>query len=550
MTRFIGGETLVWSDLDGTHGPGPVRGAALTPLLAAARGRILIAGPHDPDLVDAALIDAALTDAALTDAALTDAALTDAALTSPAFVDAAPGGDLTLLVRGVPDADTLATRYAGRPGVTVLCGGAEKLAAEAPFDTIVALDGLERLSSVEGAQLSWGEAFAQLVGLLRPGGRLLLGVHNHLGLHRLVALPPAVTDSDWAPVGAHDATRPAGLARVLARLGGAGLAVRAAYAAFPGPVAPGVLLGAALLADEEVTGYLGAVLGRACAPVTGVLTDPARLAAEALRHGAAAELAPAWVLVADREEAPHPAAGVADGRDLHRRPGGPLPDGVVGGDEIRRDPAAGWVRLRGGRAEALPRGRTLQDLLLAACLRRDLPAVRELLGAWQAGAAAGVPADQVVAGDDGGLTRLAPAGEPTAALGAFAATVLRGGFPHPWPAPAGEADLARTLAAMAGIDPEGGTDPGGAAPARADEPVPCVRDLLVERDRLRRRLAEADAKAQWYERMLTARDDALQRALRINALLTGSGKARTGVVLVEGARLARRTVRAVRRRLS
>ena len=35
---------------------------------------------------------------------------------------------------------------------------------------------------------------------------------------------------------------------------------------------------------------------------------------------------------------------------------------------------------------------------------------RELLGAWQAGAAAGVPADQVIVGPRRSLTALAPAG--------------------------------------------------------------------------------------------------------------------------------------------
>ncbi|MBM0238396.1 hypothetical protein JNW88_16815 [Micromonospora sp. ATA32] len=50
--RLIGGEMLVWSDLDGSHGPGPVRGSVLAPLLAATGGRVLIAGPHDPALVD------------------------------------------------------------------------------------------------------------------------------------------------------------------------------------------------------------------------------------------------------------------------------------------------------------------------------------------------------------------------------------------------------------------------------------------------------------------------------------------------------------------
>ncbi|MBM0238397.1 hypothetical protein JNW88_16820, partial [Micromonospora sp. ATA32] len=278
------------------------------------------------------------------------------------------------------DAEALATRYADRPGVMICCGSPEKLTAEPPYDTVVALDGLSRLCTAEGAELAWGETFELLVGALRPGGQLLLGVENHLGLHRLVALPPEVTDSDWVVTGEHDPTRPAGPARVRARLRAAGLDLTRSYAAYPTPTAPLALVGEEILADESTAGFLAATLSRVCAPMANVLTEPDRLAVDALRHGVAAELAPAWILLARRGPAtatePPSATGllpevlVADGPDRW---------------DIRRDVDGRWTRRLAGAAgaEAVPSGRTLDDLLLAGCLRRDLPAVRELLGAWQ-----------------------------------------------------------------------------------------------------------------------------------------------------------------------
>jgi len=517
--RLIGGEMPVWSDLDGRRGPGPTRGSALVPLLAAATGRTLIAGPHDP-----------------------------------ALIDAAPADDLTLLVRGVPDAEALTARYADRPGVTVCCGGLEKLDLKPPYDTVVALDGLARLSSVEGAQLAWGEAFELLVAALRPGGTLLLAVENFLGLHRLVALPSEETDSDWVAVGEHDQTRPAGLARVRDRLGSAGLYVARTYAAYPAPTAPTALLGAEILADEGLRGFLEATLGAACRPVENVLTDPGRLAISALRHGAADELAPAWLMLAQRD-------GTGP---VQRAAGGDLPEAVVAtgpeGYDIRWHPADGWIRSRHGLAEveALPRGRTLEDLLIGGCLGRDLSAVRELLRAWQAGPVAGVPADQVIVASDGSLAALVPAGEPEAALRDLAATVIGGGFAHPWPAPADETDLALTLAAMAGREPDPAAlatlavragDDGNRPDARSRPDARAFRELAIARNRLVRELAEARAKMLWYEQMLTSRENSLKRSQRIIELLSGSGPARAGMALVGGIRVARRTARAVVRRV-
>ncbi|MGK5741227.1 hypothetical protein [Micromonospora sp. URMC 103] len=520
--RLIGGEMQVWSDLDGRHGPGPVRGEALAPLLAAATGRVLVVGPLDP-----------------------------------ALLDALPAGDATLLVRGLPDAEALAARLADRPGVTVLCGSPEKLATEPAYDTVVALDGTERLGSTEGADLTWADTLALLVAALRPGGRLLLAVENHLGVHRLVALPPEVTDSDWAGAGEYDTDRPAGLDRLRARLAAAGLAVRRTYTAWPTPIAPTALVSPELLADEDATAFLAALLARAGGPRNAVLTDPGRLAATALRHGAATALAPAWILEAARV-APEPDASVAPAARpepevtaVAPSATGAPPEALITVDgppvEVVRRPGGGLLlRHPDGGTRPLPAGHLLEQLVIVAALRRDLPTVRKLLGRWQAGAHAGVPADQVVVTPDRDLAPLVPAGPPDAALRRLAVRMLDAGLAHLWPSPADPAELALTLAALAGRS----TEPVGPAVAGPDRPDAAgFRELAVSRDRLARELAEARAREAWYERTLAEREAELRRARGLVALLSGTPTARAGKLVLAGARRARRTAGAVVRRV-
>ncbi|WBB67895.1 hypothetical protein [Micromonospora sp. WMMD812] len=526
--RLTGGEMQVWSDLDGQHGPGPVRGTVLTPLLAAASGRTAVVGPLDP-----------------------------------ALLDAVPADDLTLLVRGLPDAETLAARLADRPGITVLCGGPEKLAGEPAYDTVIALDGLERLGSTEGADLTWDDTFALLAATLRPGGRLLLAAENHLGLHRLAALPPDVTDSDWADAGEYDPDRPAGLARFQFRLARAGLVVTRTYAAWPTPLAPTALVSAELSADPEAIGFLQATLGRAIGSPAEALTDPGRLAARALRHGAAVDLAPGWILLAEQADAGADPA-VAPGRDgwfaapagRPATPGSPaaaasLPEALIAIGDDRFDvvprPGGGLVLRRPDAVPTpVPVGRTLEDLLIVASLRHDLPTVRELLHRWQAGRHAGVPADQVVATRGGELNPLTPAGSPPAALRRLAGRLLDAGLAHLWPSPADPAELAQTLAALAGRASEP-VAPGDVAPERPD--ARAYRELRTDRDRLSRELAEAREREAWYERTLAEREVELRRARGIIALVSGTPTARAGKLVLAGARRARRTAGAAVRRV-
>ncbi|MFI7548673.1 hypothetical protein ACIBQ2_02900 [Micromonospora sediminimaris] len=535
--HLLGGEMLGWSDLDGAHGPGPVRGPGLAALLSVASGRTLVVGPHDPRLLDAL-----------------------------------PSADLTVLVRGLPDAEALADRYADRPGVRVCCGGPEKLAGTPPYETVVALDGLDRLGSVEGAQLSWGETFDLLVSVLRPGGRLLLGAENPLGLHRLLTSPPSA-DSDWAALGEYDDTRPAGPARLRARLTASGLRIGDAWAVFPSPVAPAALVNTELLADPDLTGFLQAVLGDRAVfgnqavsgdravlgdggggtrgpdtgrddsvPATPLLADPAQLAGSAVRNGIAVELAPAWVLLGERLPDPliladQPAAGTHPGAD---RTGTAAPAALLVRDgrlrEVGRDPVGGW---RFADGEAVPSGRTVEDLVVAATLRRDLPAVRALLTTWQSGAEAGMPADAVVVTPAGTWHGLAEPTEPMLALRRLASRLIDAGLADLWPA----GELAAMLTTMSGREP--GTSADHVAGAASGG----WRELLSDRDRLARELSEARALQEWYERTLTERDDELKRLRRIVSLLHGTPTVRAGRLLLAGARTARRTARSAVRRL-
>lgn len=460
--RLIGGEMLLWSDLDGTHGPGPAGGPALAAIFNAARGRVLVAGPHDPALLDGL-------------------------------------NDATVLVRGIPDAEALAARpgaAAGedRPGLTVLCGGPAKLAAEAPFDTVIALAGLERLGTAEDDELTWADTLALLRGALKPDGVLVLGVENPMGVQRLVAPPGPLTDADWTP-GADD-TRPATADELRAAAG----AVSRIYCAYPDAVQPQVLL-----PEGAAGGVVEAAIARAYTGVGETVVDPATLAIDSVRHGLGLGLAPGWIIL-----------GAADEQAL--------PD--IAGD-------AGFA---GGSA---PVGPTLESTVLRAAVRRELPMLRELLTAWQSSPVAGVDAGQVIRTEDGTLTALSEPVGPGPALRALASRLLRGGLPHPWPNVRGVSDLAVTLATMAGLDESVAE---GAEAGEPSQPLPFT-ELVSERERLVRELTEAREQAAFFETELNAREEDVRRLRRTVELLSGKGAARAGQAFVGGVRAARRVLR-------
>ncbi|BEL08705.1 hypothetical protein Q0Z83_068960 [Actinoplanes sichuanensis] len=481
---LLGGEMPHWSDRS------PARGAPLRELAATARGHVLVVGPHEPELIEAI-----------------------------------PARQVTVLVRGVPDADELAGRWAGRAGIQVCCGSLAKLAAVPAYDTVVALDGLDRTGSTETADLPWAAGVAQLLAVLRPGGRLLLSVANPVGLHRLYAGTGTPGDEAWSAFPATDPTRPAGLERLRAHLRSAGLDVLRDWAAHPSPESPSVLLDEDALTDPNLHGYLTSALRRAGLPAGPLLADSRPLAADLLRHGLAGGLAPAWIVVA-AYPGHHPS---------------PLPDGLLGQERLVRT-ASGWTV---GTLGPVPPGICLHDALLAAARSGDQPEFRTLLTAWQSGPHAAHPADALLRTPDGTLlpTTDAPAGTLSPAPGQsplqqLAAALHDEGLAHLWPVEGTDS----LLAAMSGLPVD---------PAPAPRPTPStLRELTAAHDRLAEQLAEAKAQLTWYEQRTATLQSDLSRAHKIITVLKATTGGRAATAVLGGVRRGKHLARAALRRLS
>jgi hypothetical protein len=271
--RRIGGEMFAWTDRDPSRGPALPRGAVVRHLLAqfAGPGRtVLVAGPHADEVVDALV---------------------------------GGGAAVTWLLRSLGDAEDAARLH---PDVTVLAGAAGKLDPAARFDLVVAVDGVERLNSAEGEQLTAAELLDRLAAAVQPNGVLLLMHDNRFGLHHTVRLEPGARerqDAAWYAIDDNDTHRPASREQLVGRLTEAGLVVNAAYAAFPQPATPTVLVGEGLLGNvsSPLRPRLGTALSQAfAAGFRGqpVLSDPRRLINRALLAGAEGTVASAWLVIA------------------------------------------------------------------------------------------------------------------------------------------------------------------------------------------------------------------------------------------------------------
>ncbi|MEV6600232.1 hypothetical protein AB0M36_25795 [Actinoplanes sp. NPDC051346] len=431
----------------------------------------------------------------------------------PGLIGALPvGANVTLLVRGDRDAH----RLGDRP-ITILCGSLAKLTGT--FDVVVALDGVTRLCTVEGPQYDWTDSVRALRRVLRPGGALLLTVENELGVHRLVdrtTITSARTDSDWRPVGEYD-TKPGSPARLRAHLAAEGWAVPWLAAAWPLPSAPTFVADEATLRDGPAGALCAAASVAMGVAYAGrpVLSDPRRLAAAAIRGGLGAELAPALLALAFHG----PASPVA------------MPSTVSGAGPLAE----------------LPPGRLLEELLIGACLRHDLPTIRRLLTGWMAHQPAATADNVLVDGDTFAVFDANRLGvEPTLAIQRFAATLLAGGYEQPWPAAGDTASLTAILLAAAGLSP-------GAVPPT--DPLPAPDSLREHEDRVRRleeRLADSAARIRHVESELIQRDGELRRArLRIDMFSgrVGYRIARLGTRATRlGARAARKAFRLLKNR--
>ncbi|MEU8656875.1 hypothetical protein [Actinoplanes philippinensis] len=525
MIRMIGGEMPEYAE---EHPPaGGVLFRHLLDRLPTGI-RVLVAGPHDAGLISAL----------------------------------AERRDVTCLVRSQPDATTI-------PDVTVLCGTLSKLTDADRYDLVIALDGVGRLCSPEDTPLDWAESVRVLARSLRPGGTLLLTVENELGVHRLVdpGTPTAARAGDaWRPLGEYGDTpgRPDRLAAVLAA---EGLPVAALAAAWPLPFSPTLLVTPETLGRGPLDA-LAALAAAAVSPVYAgrpVLSDPRRLAASAVRRGIGAELAPAWLVVAQRATRPGPAVvplppalfagpsgtvtevvGTPDRGWLRRvvRGWSPVPPPVPGDSTGSRPGPPATGRQPGAPAGSpatdrhggptpsgpLPGGRLLEERLLSAAVGHELPALRRLLTGWMTELPMAAAGNVLVDGDRYALLDPAVPDQPDA-LARFAHTLLDGGYHHPWPGVTDPARLIAVLAGAAGLDTVPET-------AGTDGP-PGRREQEAQLDALRQRLADAEERCRFFEIELEKREAELGRAKTQIAAFSGNlgyRAAKAGLVLARAAR--------------
>lgn len=436
-----------WVDLDSPGATSPLLHGLVGPLLDGPARRCLVLGPHDPVLLRTIV---------------------------------ERGHDLTVVVRSIPDAATIGTDL---PAATALCGTVDRACAgHEPYDLVIALDDVTRTLSLEDDQhRTWRELADGVVRQLAPGGTLLLGIENELGLHRLTApIDPRMRDDDanWSPLATWDASRPRTDAQVDRFRRSTGMD-GATYQAFASWSAPSVLAADIDRAPQALRDLLAALVGLPTGPAgappagsasvaPGVLERRALAMADALPRACAG-----WVLVLGPDVPAEPEPVL-----LHQLGPGSVHWTALDDQRVRRSPAdpAGPAELS---VPVPPQGRTLLVELVEAAVDSDTPRLRALLTGWRQrlealavdGLLPAEHADARFANLLSGATEvdtdpgraagqavpLAPAAGPApldeacwAALGDLLTTWLGHGFRHPWPSSMHRRTVFEALVAMAG----------------------------------------------------------------------------------------------------
>ncbi len=477
------GATQNWSDLARDPAGSSVVHRDLLEQIVRAEHRVAVVGPHSLDLI--------------------------AGL-------AAKVAHLTVVTRSIPDAVTIGTCLIDHDGVDVQCADVATLTDRpTPYDVVIALDDLARVWSLESEPMTWRQVYDGVRRLVAPGGTLVLGVENELGLHRITSLRSRYTsnaDEDWAVTSTFDASRPRterALAEVAADLGPVQV-----LGVLPTWQEQSVLLAHPDRLGPRLSTLLGALtLGSPAFRRPGA--DPTRVTRAAVLSGRLPELCSGWVVVAgqalDRFAEPVLVAGDGSGRAARY---------------VERDGHA--VRqVDGERDAAVPVGadsELLSGIALDLCAARDRSGLRDLLSRYRAwltdqaqdgvlpAAAAGTRLDNVVCDSGGDFQCLAPGhadrplDEATWAALRDLVRIIRGrGALHPWPSSTDDATMLASLGAMVGLPPDGAPVTTGAG-TEPELPAHDVAGLLALVERLTETNEALASRSRWFEERLDVRE--------------------------------------------
>lgn len=487
---LLPGSMQSWSDLD--HEPAGSTAAARAHLRALVDGvrRVAVVGPHATDLLTG-------------------------------LADLVP--ELTVIVRSVPDANTIGELLQENCGASVFACDLTKSGPDAQYDLVIALDDVTRISSAETAPATWTQVFERLTALVADGGSLALVTENELGLHRMTAVRSRFTaneNADWSPTETFDISRPRDPQALSEAIGAAGLTVDGEGAVLPTWDDQTVWVAGADRLDASGQAVLGAVT-LAAPTFRRVGSDPTRLTRAAVLGNRLPQVASGWWVVATRGAGNSPAPAdsatiVASSVD------GQVHEFSCGATELTCD----------GRSVRIPSGAApFGEMVLDAAADGDLSVVRALVsrlapyidarsvdGSVDAAFADARP-DNLLATDDE-LIPVVPATDSAdrdevvwRALADIVHVIRARGARHPWPSATDDQTMFASLAAMAGVAVPDDIEPWLARPVggAADAPVADVSGLIAVVERLTETNKALGARATWYEQRLAS----TERDLRV-----------------------------------
>lgn len=324
--------------------------------------------------------------------------------------------DMTVVVRGIPDAAQIATE-AGK--AAVFCGSLASF-SERGFDTVVSLTDLSRVLSLEEDPRTWRQVFDDLCSRVSEGGRLICGIENDRGLHRLVGpANPRSSDGDldWDLMATWDRSRPRTAEQVAA------VAEGQVWSCYP-RWRKTVVVDAGELSPGQRAARDAAVFTAAARPLFG--PDPLWHVEAAAAADRTRDIAAGWLL----DTAPASRTGAwRTARDLSAQELSPVD------------------------ASARPLMAVVGELLAA----NDVPRLREHLQAWaqwhQAHPETSADLALTVIGEGGEFESIAASGEGPldawAALASLVAIARGRGWRLPWPSPMSDETIVSILGAMA-----------------------------------------------------------------------------------------------------
>ncbi|WP_203817596.1 hypothetical protein [Paractinoplanes ferrugineus] len=468
--QIVRGELQPWTDHNPTGGATLL--ALLDDLLPPRAERTLVVGPHTTEVIELA---------------------------------AARSAAVSVLVRSVSDAQEIRAAVPAEH-VTVITGALDGLvlAEPAPFDVVVAADGLDRVLGADSDPLNWPQRAAELWKVAAPEALAVVGVANEFALTGLYDRRPVDArhgDDEWRPLH-DDPDRPTSPAQVRDALGADRL--YAAYAA-AGAVHTLLDVDAAAATRPGRPGARLAVDGLSATAGTMPLLAPVDDGSDAAaRAGLLAAVAPGWLAI--------------------RGSGGPTHTAYSEGGLFADLDGAEWAVNVSGDGKRVPDTENVETLLFRLAAAEDVPGFRAFaarLGAW-ADDESVILLDDLFPADAGfvrGFTEVKSTSTTAELLAAayhrLGDRLLRAHRRHPWPAWMTESDdLVSTWLSMSGVEatPEilkrGRELADQLAEPTPDEPD--LRTILADAEEAQVRATDLAGKVFALQRTLRFRDQSLR----------------------------------------